>query len=183
MFVGYFEDNEALQEESEPDSNDPRIPIPPRAPKGEGTKEYVLPKPVPEVDSMLSKVKQETQEPIQNERPLESERLTASGIIEIVEHDPIVFFRGSSIPLSTDFAERVLRLITNQMGPAPSRFRNDNQEQETRTIANENENASGSTNDPNPKLTVQVSTKENVQPKTDLPTISVMSDLLFHPIC
>ena len=78
---------------------------------------------------MLSRVKQETQEPIQDERPFESKRLTASGITKIVEHDQIVFLRGSSISLSTDFAERVLPLISNQMGPAPSRFRNDDQEQ------------------------------------------------------
>ena len=73
--------------------------------------------------------------------------------MEIVEHDPLVFFRGSGIPLSTDFAERVLPLISNKMGPAPSRFRTNDQEQITRTVANENENANGSTNDQNPKFT------------------------------
>ena len=79
IFVGYFEDSEALQEEDEPDTNDPRlrqpigiyhnlgrtdqkptflslqltgIPIPPRAPKGEGTKKYVLPEPESEAHSM-----------------------------------------------------------------------------------------------------------------------------------
>ena len=72
------------------------IPIPPRAPKGEGTKQYVLPEPIPEVNSMLSKVKQEIREPMRDERPFESERLIASGITKIVEHDPIVFFRGST---------------------------------------------------------------------------------------
>ena len=130
---------------------------------------------------MLSKVKQETQEPMQGERLFESERLIASGINKIVEHDPIVFFRGSSIPLSTDFAERVLPLISNQMGRAPSRFRSDDREQLMRTVANENENADGSTNDPNPLSTNstrsgvgpkvdKVSTKEKAQPKTDPPT-------------
>ena len=132
IFVGYFEDSKALQEEeNEPNTNDPRlaqpigiysnlgqtdqkpthlalrlteIPIPPRAPKDEGTKHYVLPEPIPEVNPMLSKVKRETQEPVQDERPFESERLIASGIIKIVEHDPIVVFRGLSIPLSTDLA-------------------------------------------------------------------------------
>ena len=103
--MGYFEDSEALQEqqENEPNVNDPRltqpigiyhnlgrvdqkptclslrlteIPIPPRALKGEGTKQYALPEPIPEVDSMLSKVEQEIPEPMQDERPLESERLT-----------------------------------------------------------------------------------------------------------
>ena len=112
--------------------------------------------PILEADSPLSKVKQET--PTQDERPFESERLTANGILEIVEHDPFVFFRDSSIPLSTDFAERVLPLISNQMGPAPSRFRYDDQEQVMRTVANENENENGRTNDPNSKLTDKVST-------------------------
>ena len=142
IFVGYFEDSEALQED-ESTSNDPKLaqpigvyrnkgqtdqkpahlslrltetPIPPRAPKGEGSKQYVFPEAIPEVDSTLSRVKREIQEPIQDERPFESERLTADGIIKIVEHDPFVFFRGSSIPLSTDFAERVLPLISNPMG-------------------------------------------------------------------
>ena len=203
IFVGYFEDSEALQE-NEPTSNDPRltqpigiyrnlgqtdqkpthlllrlteIPIPPRAPKGEGLKQYVLPEPILEVNSPLSKVKQEIRRktkdssdarrnPTQDERQFESERLTADGIIKIVEHDPIVLFRGSSIPLSTDFAERVLPLISNQMGPAPSRFRNDDQEQVMRTVANENWIKNGSTNDPNPTLTDQVSTKEN---RVDIP--------------
>ena len=81
------------------------IPIPLRALKGEGSKQYTLPEPILEADSPLCKVKQEVQEPIQNERPFESERLTVDGIIEIVKHDPLVFFRGSSIPLSTDFTE------------------------------------------------------------------------------
>ena len=113
-----------------------------------------MPEPIPEVDSSLSKVKQETQEAAQDERPFESERLTADGIIKIVKHDPFVFFRGSSIPLSTDFVERVLPLISNQMGTAPSRFRNDDQEQIMRTVADENEIVNkGSTNDPNPKFT------------------------------
>ena len=155
IFLGYFEDSEALQQEDEPNTNDPRlaqpmgiyrnlgqadqkptflslrrteIPIPPRAPKGKGTKQCVLPEPIPEASLLLLKVKHETQEPMQDERPPESEKLTASGILEIVEHDPIVFFRGSSIPLSADFAERVLPLISNPMGPALSRFRNDDQE-------------------------------------------------------
>ena len=43
-------------------------------------------------------------------------------------------------------------LISNQMGPAPSRFRNENQEQEMRTVANGNGNEKGSTNDPDPKF-------------------------------
>ena len=96
---------------------------------------------------------------MQDERPLESERLTANGIIEIVEHDPIVFFRGSSIPLSADFAERVLPLISNQMGPAPSRFRNDDQEQVMRTVANENENANGAQTIQTPNTKVASKTK------------------------
>ena len=49
-----------------------------------------------------------------------------------------VFFRGSSIPLSNDFAVRVFLLISNQMGPKPSRFR-------SRMVANENEDVIGST--------------------------------------
>ena len=93
------------------------IPIPPRAPKGEGPKRYVLPEPLPEADSSLSKIKQETQEPTRDERLFESERLTANGILGIVEHDPFVFFRGQSIPLSTDFAERVLPLILTKWAP------------------------------------------------------------------
>ena len=75
IFVGYFEDSEALQED-ESTQNDPRftypigvyqnmrqtdqnpvhfellrteIPIPPRAPKGEGLKRYTLPKPILEI--------------------------------------------------------------------------------------------------------------------------------------
>ena len=153
IFVGYFKDSETLQED-EPIQNDPRliqpigvyrnlgqtnqkptllslrsteIPIPPKAPKSEGAKQYVLPEPALEVNSMLSKVKQETPEPRHDDRPFESEGSTASGITEIVEHDPLVFFRGSSIPLSTDFAERVLPFISNQMGPASSCFRNNDQ--------------------------------------------------------
>ena len=104
IFVGYFEDSEAPQED-ESTTNDPRLtqpigvyrnlgqtdqkpthlslrltesPIPPRAPKSEGLKQCVLPKPIPEVSSMLSKVKQEVQESKQNERPFESEGLTAN---------------------------------------------------------------------------------------------------------
>ena len=199
IFVGYFEDSEALQEEEdEANANDPRlrqpigiycnlgqpdqkptfltlqrteIPIPPRAPKGEGLKQYTLPEPKPSIELTLPKVKQEVREPTRIERP------TADKVAEIVEPDPIVFFRGSSIPLSTDFAERVLPLISNQMGPAPSRFRNDDQEQTTRTVANENNPETGSTNDPKPLSTDstgigmipqgdKVSTKEN---RVDIP--------------
>ena len=97
----------------------------------------------------------------------------------IVEHDPFVFFRGSSIPLSTDFAERVLPLISNPMGPAPSRFRNDNQEQVMRTVANTNGIENGSTKDPNPKLIGSIESKVSTNIKgeghtnltTPLPTI------------
>ena len=76
-------------------------------------KQYVLPEPIQETDSSLPKVKQETQE----KRPLESEKLTADGVLKIVEHNSFVSFRGSSIPLSNDFLERVLPLISNQMDP------------------------------------------------------------------
>ena len=207
IFVGYFEDSEALQQEDEPNTNDPRfarpigvyhnlgqtdqkptflslrlteIPIPPRAPKGEGTKQYVLPEPVFEADLSLPKTKQEPSEPVRDKSLCQSGKLSADKVLEIVEHDPIVFFRGSSIPLFTDFAERVLP-ISNPMGPAPSRFRNDDQEQTTRTVANENNDVNGSTSDPNPKFSGstetqagfsmnKVSTKEKAQLKTDLPT-------------
>ena len=47
----------------------------------------------------------------------------------------VVELGGSIIPLSTDFAERVLPIISNQMGLVPSCFRNDNQEQTTRMVA------------------------------------------------
>ena len=131
IFVGYFEDSEALQEEEEPDTNDPRlaqltgiysnlrqtdqkpiylnlqrteIPIPPRAPKGEGFKRYTLPEPMPSTEPTLSRVKQEIQETTQDEKPVVSERSVTNEVTEIVEPDPLVFFRGSSIPLSTDFA-------------------------------------------------------------------------------
>ena len=174
IFVGYFEDSEALQEEEELNTNDPRlvqpsgiyrnlrqpdqkppyldlqqteIPLPPRAPKGEGLKQYTLPEPMADSELMLSKVKQEIQEPTRNERPITDKA------IEIVEPDPIVLFRGSSIPLPTDFAERVLPLISNQMGSAPSRFRKDDQEQTMRTVANEYNNEKGSTKEYDPKFT------------------------------
>ena len=89
IFVGYFEDSEALQEDNESDTNDPRltqstgiygnlrqtdqkpiylnlqrteIPIPPRAPKGEGLKQYILPEPMLSTEPALFKVKQEVQE-------------------------------------------------------------------------------------------------------------------------
>ena len=102
-----------------------------------------------EVDPPLHRVKQETRKVAHEERPFESEELTADEVLKIVEHDSFEFFRGSSIPLSTDFAERVLPLISNQMGPAPSRFRHNNQERTTRTLANENEiSINGSTDDP-----------------------------------
>ena len=106
-----------------------------------------------------SVVKNQTRgsEPGGDKRPITNEA------IEIVEPDPIVFFRGSSIPLSTDFAERVLPLISNQMGSAPSRFRNDEQEQTMRTVANGNNNETGSTNDPDPKFTG--STGSGLDPK------------------
>ena len=81
-----------------------------------------------------------TSDKAQEKGPIESEKLIADGVLKIVEHDSFVFFRGSSIPLSTDFTERVMPLISNQMGLAPSRFRNNDQEQITRTVANENEN-------------------------------------------
>ena len=99
IFVGYFEDSEALQEYDET---------------------------------------------VNSAEDLESNEMWAN-----VEHrGNVVELRGSSIPLSTDFAERVLPLISNQMGPAPSRFRNDDQEQIMRTVANENDNANSNTNNP-----------------------------------
>ena len=99
IFLWYFDDSEALQED-EPTQNDPRliqpigvyrnlgqtdqkpthlslrptkIPIPPRETEGEGLKRYALPKPILETDSSLLTVKQEIQEPIQDERPFENE--------------------------------------------------------------------------------------------------------------
>ena len=148
IFLWYFDDSEALQED-EPTQNDPRliqpigvyrnlgqtdqkpthlslrptkIPIPPRETEGEGLKRYVLPKPILETDSSLLTVKQETREVTQEERPFEIEELTADGVLKIVEHDSFVFFRGSIIPLSNGFAERVLPLISNQIGPAPAAY-------------------------------------------------------------
>ena len=108
---------------------------------------------MPCIEPILSEIKQEVQESIRNEGPIENEDT------EIVEPDPIVLFRGSSIPLSTDFAERVLPLISNQMGSAPSRFRKDDQEQTMRTVAKENNNEKGSTNDPDPKFTGSIETQ------------------------
>ena len=64
------------------------IPLPPRAPKDEGTKQYVLPEPVPEANMMLSKVKQETQESV----GIENGSFTANGIVKTVEHDPARVF-------------------------------------------------------------------------------------------
>ena len=157
---GYFEEGEALQED-EPNQNDFRlthpigfyrnmgqidqkpahlslrlteIPLPPWADKDKGLKWYVLPEPKLEVDLPLGRVKQEEQETSQEERPFKNEKLTADGALKIVEHDSFVSFRGSSIPLSTDFAETVLPLISNQLGLALSRFRNVDQEQTMRTL-------------------------------------------------
>ena len=88
IFVGYFEDSEALQVD-EPTQNDPRlahptgvyqnlrqadqkpvhfdlhrteIPITPREPKGNAFKQYTLPEPICEVDPPLRKIKQEVQD-------------------------------------------------------------------------------------------------------------------------
>ena len=116
-------------------------------------KQYKLPEPVTEINHPSHIIKQEAQEPVLNERPIENEKLTASGVLKIIEHNASVFFQDSSIPLSTDFVERVLPLIFNQMGPAPSHFRNDDQEHVMRTVANENEHKNGSTNGPNHKFT------------------------------
>ena len=79
-----------------------------------------------------------------------AEDLTAKEMWTNFEHrGNVVELGGSSIPLSTNFAERVLPLISNQMGLVPSRFRNDDQQQTTFTVANENEfSTNGSTNDP-----------------------------------
>ena len=56
-----------------------------------------------------------------------------------VEHSGnVVELRGSSIPLSTDFAERVYHSSLTQWAQH-LHASNDNQEQEMRTVANENE--------------------------------------------
>ena len=164
IFIGYFEDSEALhQQENEPTQSDPRltmpigiycnlgqvdqkpihlelhrteIPIPPRTEKGNGLKQYKLPEPTLKVDSPSIRIKQEHRETAQSERPFESEEYSAEGVLKIVEHNDSIIFRDSSIPLSTDFAERVLPLISNPMGFAPSSMR---------AVANKNEIINGST--------------------------------------
>ena len=95
-----------------------------RVDKSKGTElqkeseQNVLPETTPKVNPPLCKVKQETQEVAQEKRPIDSKKLTADGVLKIVEHDSFVSFRGLSIPLSTDFAETVLPLISNQMSLA-----------------------------------------------------------------
>ena len=70
-----------------------------------------------------------------------AEDLTAKEMWTNVEHHGNVVELGdSSIQLSTDFTERVLPLISNQMGLVPSRFRNDNQKQTRCTVSNGNDN-------------------------------------------
>ena len=88
-----------------------------------------------------------------------------------VEHrGNVVELRGSSIPLSTDFTERIWPLISNQIGLAHSRFRNDDQEQ-TSTVANENEIlTNGSTKSGTGSETTQVLTIEKEQKQTHLST-------------
>ena len=49
------------------------IPIPPRADKSKGSKQYVLPEPILEEDLSLRIVKQETQEVAQGERQLSAD--------------------------------------------------------------------------------------------------------------
>ena len=146
------------------------MPISPRAEKSKGSKQYTLPEPIFEVDPPLHRVKQETQEVSQDERSFESEELTGDGVLKIVDHDSFVSFRGSSIPLSTDFTERIWPLISNQIGLAHSRFRNDDQEQ-TSTVANENEIlTNGSTKSGTGSETTQVLTIEKEQKQTHLST-------------
>ena len=76
-----------------------------------------MPEPIFEVDLPAREVKREILEMQSTERPLESERVTADEVLKIVEHDPFVFFRGSNIPLSTDFTERVLHSSLTQWAP------------------------------------------------------------------
>ena len=101
-----------------------------------------------------------------------------------VEHrGNVVELRVSSIPLSTDFAESVLPHISNQMGLAPSRFRNDNQEQTMRTVANENKIVNGSTNDPNPEFTGCIENKvSTVQKGTGETHLSIQTKVPFRDV-